>query len=347
MINRNMYCCAHCFGDRELSKEIIPIFSEKRGTCSYCGTEDVELVEPIKLINYFELVINIYQQDENGKSLIEWLKGDWELFHFLDDMDARTLLADILYDEKIVKQRFSPIDIAKTDRLDTWQRLREELMYKNRFFPQEHIDEERLTNLLSHLIADQDELFHTWHRARIQNEEKPFSSEKMGAPPCKAAKPGRANPAGIPYLYLASDAETAISECRPHTGEYASVAAFSIDDPIKFIDLRNPRKTVSPFILEDETSVALLRGDIEFLVNLGYELTRPILPHSAAIDYIPSQFLCEFIKKCGYHGVLYSSSVGNGINMALFHSSKASICNVKRYKVSQVSVTIEESGNYK
>jgi hypothetical protein len=96
-------------------------------------------------------------------------------------------------------------------------------------------------------------------------------------------------------------------------------------------------------MLEDETSVALLRGDIEFLVKLGDELTRPVLPHSAAIDYIPSQFLCEFIKNCGYHGVVYRSSVGEGINMALFYSDKAAAGSVKRYKVNRVTVSIEES----
>ena len=37
------------------------------------------------------------------------------------------------------------------------------------------------------------------------------------------------------------------------------------------------------------------------------------MPHGAPIDYVPSQYLCEFIKNCEYHGVVYSSSVGDGI----------------------------------
>ena len=163
----------------------------------------------------------------------------------------------------------------------------------------------------------------------------------MGAPPKRLASQGRANPAGIPYLYLASTQETSVSEIRPHTGEKASVAVFLMPKHLKFIDLRNPRKSISPFILGDENEIARLRGDIDFLVRLGHELTRPVLPHVAAIDYIPSQYLCEFIKKCGYDGVIYRSSVADGINLALFNSKIIAPQEVSTYQISKVSVSIE------
>ena len=35
-----------------------------------------------------------------------------------------------------------------------------------------------------------------------------------------------------------------------------------------------------------------LRADLPFLERLGDELTRPVLPQSAALDYTPSQYLC-------------------------------------------------------
>ncbi|WP_244510957.1 RES domain-containing protein [Mesorhizobium sp. LCM 4576] len=52
----------------------------------------------------------------------------------------------------------------------------------------------------------------------------------MGAPPKRRSSHGRANPAGIPYLYLGSLPETAAAEIRPHTGEVACVADFTIPD---------------------------------------------------------------------------------------------------------------------
>ncbi len=165
----------------------------------------------------------------------------------------------------------------------------------------------------------------------------------MSSPPPRLASQGRANPAGIPYLYIATNPETAISEIRPHTGELASVARFEIVSDMSLIDLRNPRVSISPFILGDEDEVALLRGDIEFLVRLGQELTHPVLPDSVNIDYIPSQYLCEFIKKCGYDGVIYRSSVGEGINAALFSDEMVNPLDVSRYDVSKVYVEIQQS----
>ena len=164
----------------------------------------------------------------------------------------------------------------------------------------------------------------------------------MNAPPKHLASHGRANPAGIPYLYLGSIPETATAEIRPHTGELACVANFTIPE-IRAVDLRNPRKLVSPFILSDASQIGQLRADLPFLERLGEELTRPVLPQRAAIDYIPSQYLCEFIKKKGFDGVIYRSSVSDGINLALFDPAKAVGGAVALYNVVKVSVEVQPS----
>jgi hypothetical protein len=83
-----------------------------------------------------------------------------------------------------------------------------------------------------------------------------------------------------------------------------------------------------------------MRNDLPFLERLGDELTRPVVPLSAAIDYTPSQYLCEFIKKCGYHGVVYRSSISNGINLALFDPALAICGAVTQYLVTRVSVDV-------
>jgi hypothetical protein len=180
-----------------------------------------------------------------------------------------------------------------------------------------------------------------WYRARIQSGESLFPISEMGAPPRRLAPHGRANPPGIPYLYLNSAQTGAVSELRPHTGQFACVATFEVPAPLHAVDLRDPRKLVSPFVLSDEREIGLLRVDIRFLERLGEELTRPILPQSAAIDYVPSQYLCEFIKKCGYDGVVYRSSVSDGINLALFRPTQATPGEVAQYKVVRVSIDIE------
>ena len=131
----------------------------------------------------------------------------------------------------------------------------------------------------------------------------------------------------------------AISEIRPHTGERVCVAEFTSALDLNLIDLRDPRKIVSPFVLE-ELEIGRMRGDLRFLERLGEELTRPVVPQSAAIDYTPSQYLCEFIKKCGYQGVIYRSSVSDGMNLALFDPTRARCGAVTQYCVTRVSVEI-------
>jgi len=333
-------CCPECFEDRGLRNNIIPSLNPTRGTCDFCKSTDVDLVEPIQLADVFEMLIGVYEPDPDGKSLVEWLKDDWQLFShpLMDVAHAKELLSEILDDGDIVRKTFSPSATYKSEGLLRWETLRDELMYKNRYFLDETLDTDRLKELLDHLLAD--DMPECWYRARILIADTPYPIEQMGAPPKHLATYGRANPTGIPYLYLGSHPETAVSEVRPHTGEVACVADFLISAPLKAVDLRNPRKLVSPFVLGDASAIGQLRADIPFLERLGQELTRPVLPRSAGIDYIPSQYLCEFIKKSGYDGVVYRSSVSMGINLALFDPDKAIARAVSLFNINRVSVEV-------
>lgn len=338
------YCCAHCFGDNGLKKSIIPSLSLSLGDCSYCSTKDIEVVEPYVLFYHFSSLISIYEQHPDGKSLIAHLKDDWALFShpLLDEAHAKELLGDILDDGNIVRKTFLLSDSYKSESLAQWDHLCQELMYENRYFLNKSLDTDRLGELLSFLALD--DVVQTWFRARICADDIIFEIDKMGAPPKRLVSHGRANPTGIPYLYLGSKAETALSEIRPHTGDKACIAEFTLKNNLIFIDLRNPRKTVSPFLLTDPTEMGKMLADIPFLERLGYELTRPVLPKSAALDYIPSQYICEFIKKTGFHGVVYNSSVSDGINMALFEPSNATGENISIYDIEKVEVTVSKQG---
>jgi hypothetical protein len=332
-------CCPECFDDRSLRDQLFPSLDPSYGACDFCGTADTQLVEPCKLANYFELLVNVYEPSEDGKSLVEWMKDDWQLFSHqrMDTAHAKELLGEILDDGEIVRKSFAPSPSYISEGLAQWDKLRDEMMYANRWFLDVAIDLDRLEQLFGMLLASQ--LPRQWYRARILAEDQVFPIEKMGAPPERRSSHGRANPAGIPYLYLGSIPETAVAEIRPHTGELACVADFTIPD-IKVVDLRNPRKLVSPFILSESSEISQLRADLPFLERLGEELTRPVQPSGAAIDYIPSQYLCEFIKKIGFDGVLYRSSVSDGINLALFDPDQASGGTVELYSVSKVSVEV-------
>lgn len=337
-----MKCCAECIGDRGLRKNIIPSLEGLRGNCSRCRSEHVTLVEPQGLAEAFGTLLSIYEQADEGKTLVQLLREDWGMFDNpnMDDARAQVLLGDILDDGNIVRRNFQLSPNYQSDGLQRWEKLRDELMYGNRYFPTVGIDEDRLAVLVGSLSIDSDDLPTEWYRARLLNQDQPYSATEMGAPPKKLASHGRANPAGIPYLYLGSTPNTAVSEIRPHTGERACVAQFSTPAHLRVIDLRHPRKTVSPFLQGEVMKIGYMRADIPLLGRLGDELTRPVLPQSAAVDYVPSQYLCEFIKKCGFQGVMYRSSVGDGVNLALFYPDYATIGRIHVRDVTRVSVEI-------
>jgi hypothetical protein len=130
------HCCPECFDDRGLRANIIPTLNPTRGTCGFCGSTDVDLVEPQKLAEYFELLINVYEPDPDGKLLVEWMKEDWQLFTHprMDTAHAKELLSEIVDNGDIVRKPFSPSTRYKSEGLVRWETLRDELMYKNRYF---------------------------------------------------------------------------------------------------------------------------------------------------------------------------------------------------------------------
>lgn len=332
-------CCPNCFSDAHLSSVISQI-STSQGDCSFCRARETLLVEPTQLMEHFELLLGIYTRANEGATLGEWLKLDWNMFCNIDLANTKDLLSEIFQDGNLPRTIFKPSSKCFSNSLENWESLRKELMEENRFFPKKTINLDRIAYLLSQLIY-KDPLPEKWYRARIQESEEPYPLEKMGPPPKEKATHGRANPVGIPYLYVASDVLTSISEIRPHTGEFVTVAEFRILEDVRLADLRSPRSSITPFICVDDEEIASLRGDIDFLERLGEELTRPVLPKSAAIDYIPSQYLCELIKNNGFDGVVYNSSVGNEINLALFYPSKAEGVQIIPHKVQRVSVVAE------
>ena len=333
-----MKCCEACFLDSEL-RFFVDKDSSETGKCRICGSKNTKLLDASKLWDKFDPVCSIYEPSEEGQRLVNWLIKDWQVFQ-LDEARAQQLLVEILDDGERARHLFKPSALCLTDRLDTWNRLRAELLTENRFFPSTELDEVRFALLLENLTMKPEEIPQEWYRARIE-EEGPIPKDKMGAPPAKKAAAGRANPAGIPYLYVGSTRETAITEVRPHPGETLSIAEFNLNVELQLIDLRDPRKLITPFKAESIEEIAGLRGDIDFLERLGAELTTPVLPNAASVDYIPSQYLCEFIKKSGKDGVVYASSVSKGVNLALFDPSLADPGKVSRVKVGKVAVEFE------
>ncbi|MEA3544438.1 MAG: RES family NAD+ phosphorylase [Thermodesulfobacteriota bacterium] len=285
---------------------------------------------------HFDSLFELYEEssEPEAASLESLLRKDWGLFEGLDRVKAEALLAHVFDNLDIFRCKFVPSPDSETTAILQWEAFREELKHQRRFFPTNNSE---IMNLETSFVALESRMALTVYRARACEHGTPFMIDEMGKPPEKLVGNGRANPVGIPCLYVASDADTAVAEIRPHKGEVVCVAEFKVETELSFVDLRNPRSKISPFSL-DEENLRMVHRNMSYLCRLGDELTMPILPRTAHLDYLPSQYLCEFIKSRGYDGVVYKSAMGSGINYAIFNDSKVSGINICVYQVDQVYV---------
>jgi len=159
-------------------------------------------------------------------------------------------------------------------------------------------------------------------RAQIGYEEDinnhdmpiPFPFKRM-KPLKNRAKEGRANPKGIPYLYLATDTTTAISEVRAWQGSLVSTAKFIVNKDVNIIDCSNDILYYPNFHWE-EPSDSMKELHVWSDVNEAYSI--PVNDSDDTADYVPTQILTELFKNHGFEGVAYKSSLAEGHNLVLF-----------------------------
>ncbi len=334
-------CCGFCFDDSALIRNDLGI-SDSRGPCPRCKSTDTNLYSPADLRDSFLSIVSVYNLDPDGDSLFDLLRSDWNMFLTLSEAESRALVIDTYGDPNIDGQRFKRDSEDKSaSRSRAFEDLSNELKCNNRFFPSKGLDVDDFKDLASWFEGELDEIGRTWYRARIEDKVE-FAVTQLGAPPPDLAGSGRANPVGISYLYLASSPEIAISEVRAMPAHQVAVGKFVVDNGLKVLDLRDPRKFVSAFALGDTDAIRAVQEVLPLMQSLAYALSRPIIPHAGPIEYIPTQYVCELIKRCAYDGVLYSSSKGEGVNLALFDPAKATGVSVERFEIKSIQLTSEQ-----
>ena len=119
------------------------------------------------------------------------------------------------------------------ERTSIWERLKISVKEKSRFFT--NMDEFAQYNYLT--IGKSLSIGQKLYRSRVTPiGQKKIKCEKMGCPPKELATAGRANPIGIPYLYLSDSAKTTYFEVRAVYLDKLSVGTFKIERNLKLID---------------------------------------------------------------------------------------------------------------
>jgi hypothetical protein len=156
------------------------------------------------------------------------------------------------------------------------------------------------------------------------------------------AHDGRANPKGIPCLYLATQAETAISEVRPWIGSYVSVGQFKLLRPVEIIDCS--RERLDHMFYWEEPSPEEVEKAVWSDIDRAF--AEPMTRSDDTADYVPTQILAELFKREGFGGVAYKSRFGErGYNVALFDVDAADLINCGLARVESIKFNSKDVDN--
>ena len=363
-----MFCCSECFLDVEI-KAIIESRGIK-GHCDFCGKEDVFVYEigpdaqskDTTLADMFDNILDVYtpradlptnfprEQTELIKNI---LRHDWNIFNS-SAQNIYRLITKIcaeryraqpeLFDEPVGIREILDLNYLKENKIlkeYCWDDFAKGIKCKNRFHS-DYIKTDRLLTFLRYAEKN----YHQgafFYRVRICPDKIGYKPKDMGAPPLEKAKGGRVNPEGIRILYLSNDENTTLYEVRAGIYDYVSIGRFELLKDIKIIDLAGIDR-ISPFLSNssygdfDFLQYAL---NIEDLKMLAAEIAKP-LRNDNALDYIPTQYISDFIRSNGYDGIQYKSTMNfHGINVAIFDPDLLECKEAKVYNVKSISYDYE------
>jgi hypothetical protein len=168
-------------------------------------------------------------------------------------------------------------------------------------------------------------------REKIFLERLPYSADRMKPRPYKCAE-GRANSKGIPRLYMATDTDTAIAECRPWMSAILSIATMKLIRDCRMVDCSSGTRAASMGFIDDDAE------DPEEVIwgEITHAFSEPVQQDDTSADYAPTQVLADLFQSAGYDGVAYKSMLGDGFNVALFDLSLAEVANVRLSKIESV-----------
>lgn len=359
-----MYIGINCFEDVEI-RTIISSIGEK-GTCDLTGEENVyiydteHVLEDYDLKTYFLEIIDIYTPEsmlpfgfpsDNLKLIEEILVSDWSIFSVPKEYVKRIIVAicksEYSEDSKIFTERIGLEKLCDSDflrrncltRESTWEKFTSSIKSINRFHSN-HINLDLLKTffespIMQKFIAKGDTEF---YRARISDENGLKKSE-MGPPPIGLITAGRANSQGIRCLYLSNDVITTIHEIRARDFDYISIGKFKAKQELQIVDLSNLDK-ISPFSM-DVFSAEWFSINMSILKKISREIAKPLRRQDSDLDYLPSQYIADYIKSLGYDGICYRSTLNKkGVNYAIFDSKKFECIEVDLVHIDSVKYEI-------
>ena len=336
-----MLVCPKCFNDKE--SELIEYInsSGQEQQCEICSSTNENSLELDELLDFFETLLGNFQVSETGILLREKIQEDWNFFS--SPQSADTILKEVV---KLIKT-----DISLTDKVDyvdsirenttCWNKLKDELRQSRRFFPNpKTLKCLKLENSfnLSYQLDSNTELY----RARVHHKSgsEAYKPEEMMAPESQYTTSGRANPSGIPFLYLSENEKTVVYEVRASYLDELSIGVFKAksDRKIEIVDFSEQDLLYQPDTNIDQIIESQLLRNV-----ISDDLSKPMRRYDSKLEYISTQFICEFIKfNTTADGIRFNSSLyKNGRNLVIFNDDQINCQAVSLKTVKAVDFKIE------
>lgn len=171
-----------------------------------------------------------------------------------------------------------------------------------------------------------------------EEEDAPHAPSRMKPIPNWLVE-GRANPRGIPYLYLATKRATALAEVRPWVGSRVSLGIFEMVRDLRLVDCA---RNITDFIFFfEEPAPAERERAVWSAIDRAF--ARPVERSDDVADYVPTQIIAELFKRNGYDGIAYKSAFGeNGYNVALFEVAAANLTYCELQEVTGIEFKFDQ-----
>lgn len=320
-----MKICAESFEDEEI-----------RSFINSFGNSSVDLTE---LVDFFTDFIGLFKLDANGRSIVRQIQDDWHIF--TSDDDAIKILSEVIRLQNLkisIKDTVSYIPEIESC-FTEWKSLKEDVKYNKRFFSDlRNFGWVQFISSCNAEIEKDSKLY----RARITPDDiGVYSAKEMGCPPKEKATSGRANPSGIPYLYLCSDVETTLYEVRSVLLDKISVGTFKVKNKLNIVDFSNEINLFYAYSITDSNMELsdIVRKKIIF-DQISKDLSKPLRRFDSEVEYVPTQLICEYCKINGADGIRFRSSLHNsGRNTVLFNGNDAVECDeVRLVEIIEVAI---------
>lgn len=336
-----MYVCKDCFLDDEIRSEIVAN-SCKDGTCDVCGSIG-KLMDFSEFYGFFDALLSLFTAaNDVNKTVVDVIQDEWHIFK--DKSVAKVLLEDVMathdYGYTISSNvKYTP-DIQ--DRIAIWDRLKISVKEKSRFFT--NMDEFAKYNYLT--AGTSLHIGQNLYRSRITPlGQKKIKCRQMGCPPKELATAGRANPIGIPYLYLSDSIKTTYFEVRAVYLDRLSVGTFRIERELKLIDFVYD---VNLFLSYNDGSATLKETIIKkkIIEAISSDLSKPLRRYDSEIEYVPTQLICEYCRSIivdsdgsTADGITFESSLHKGgRNYVLFDETAAKCVRVDSHEIKRIDI---------